>query len=276
MDRSTAMIQDRIAQLAELGTQSPLHAVRATEEIRRLTAQIQPSPISPATAIDPNIYPAAPVGPLAPDPGAWQDATVGIQVGVDPLRYQASGTRLQTRERVPMPFPLGVAPSQCPPVIDARNHPPSFAQIIQPQIAPNLWLTVPGIPALAPGEESPGERLEFDIGDGILIGMRGTALSQILQGEQLQYECNADRCRQALIGIKITINGQEQLIVDGQAESWAWYSDLFVEGVQWAPLARHVLTSDTLTVRFLNRALVDGPTIQPSLMFGYRRLPMPI
>lgn len=265
------MIQDRIAQLAELGTQSPLHAVRAAEEIRRLTQAATMAP-SPATAIDPNIYPAAPAGPLAPDPGAWRDATIGIQTGIDPLRHQATGTRLQTRERIA--HPMGVAPSQCPPVIDARNHPPSYAQIIQPQIAPNLWLTVPGIPALEPGQESPGERLEFDIGDGILIGMRGTAINQSTEG--VEFFCNADLCTQALIGIKITINGQEQLIVDGQSESWAWYSDLFVQGVQWAPLARHVLTSDTLTVRFLNRASDPGPTIQPSLMFGYRRLPMPI
>jgi hypothetical protein len=267
-------IQDRIAQLAELGTQSPLHAVRATEEIRRLTDAVTRAP-SPATAIDPNIYPAAPIqAPIMEDPGAWRNQVTEIQSGFDPLRYQATGTRLQTRERIPIPmqYPMGVAPSQVPPVIDARNHPPSFAQMIQPQMAPNLWLTVPGIPSLAPGQESPGERLEFDIGDGLLILMRGTALAQYDD----PYEVRADKAIDALIGVKITINGQEQLIVDGQAESWAWFSDLFTPDIPGAPLARHVLTSDTLTVRFLNRANGDGPTIQPSLQFSYRRLPMPV
>lgn len=269
------MTQRRIAELAELGTQSPLHAVRATEQIRRLTEAAQLSP-SPATAIDPNIYPAAPVGPMAPAPSPWQRATIGIQQDVDPTRYQATGTRLQTRERIPVSaYPAGVAPSQCPPVIDARNHPPSFAQTIQPAMAPNLWLTVPGIPPLAPGQESPGEKLSFDLGDGILLGMRGTALYAAVEQEET-WACRADKCIDALIGLKISINGQEQLIVDGQSESWAWFSDLFVPNIQWTPLFRHVLTSDSLTARFLNRAPVGGPTIQPSLMFGYRRLPMPI
>lgn len=266
------LIQDRIAQLAELGAQSPLHAVRATEEIRRLTDQMQMSP-RPATAIDPNIYPAAPIeAPMMHDPGAFRKAVIGVQTGIDPVRHQATGTRLQTREVIPMEHPMGVAATQVPPVIDARNHPPSYAQMIQPQMAPNLWLTVPGIPPLAPGQESPGERLEFDIGDGLLILMRGTALAEFDD----PYLARADKAIDALLGVKITINGQEQLIVDGQAESWAWFSDLFTPDSPGAPIARHVLTSDTLTCRFLNRANPDGPTIQPSLQFSYRRLPMPI
>jgi hypothetical protein len=168
-----------------------------------------------------------------------------------------------------------MAPTQYPPVMDARNHPPSYAQTIQPLMAPTLYLTVANVPSLAPGQESPGERLDFSLGDGILIGMRGTVLNQAVEGDPEIYTCNAGKCQDALIGLKLTINGQEQLIVDGESESWAWYSDLFTPSVQWTPIQRHVLSSDILQCRFLSRALPGGPTLTPSLMFAYRRLPMP-
>lgn len=256
------MVQQRIAQLAELGTQSPLHAVRATEEIRRLTAAGTSSP-SISTAVSRLAYPN-------PD-----DTTIAQHMDVMPSTFGAKQARVAAPPEGAIAQTPAFAPTQYPPVMDARNHPPSYAQTIQPLMAPTLYLTVSDIPQLAPGQESPGERLDFSLGDGILIGMRGTALVQEVD-EQETWSCRADKCVDALVGLKLTINGQEQLIVDGESESWAWFSDLFTPSVQWTPIQRHVLSSDILQCRFLNRAEVQGPNIQPSLMFAYRRLPMPV
>jgi hypothetical protein len=258
------MVRDRIAQLAELGTQSPLHAVRATEQIKRLMTAETASPM-PSTAISRLAYPNV------------DDTTIAQQMDVMPSAYGAYPSRVRApAEATPTVSPI-VAPTQYPPVMDARNHPPSYAQTIQPLMAPTLYLTVANIPSLEPGQESPGERLDFSLGDGILIGMRGTVLVQSYdeQGDP-QYTCSAGKCQDATVGLKLTINGQEQLIVDGESESWAWYSDLFTPSVQWTPIQRHVLSSDILQCRFLSRVVEGGPTVQPSLMFAYRRLPMPV
>lgn len=256
------LVHERIAQLAELGTQSPLHAVRAIETINRLA---QASPLAQNSAANAISRIAYAQGPM-----------VAQQMDVMPNAYGLMDARSPAAPPGMLDASRAVAPTQYPPVMDARNHPPSYAQTIQPMMAPTLYLTVANIPSLIPGQESPGERLDFSLGDGILIGMRGTVLSQDLGGEVVNYTCNAGKCQDALIGLKLTINGQEQLIVDGESESWAWYSDLFTPSVQWTPIQRRVVSSDILQCRFLSRAIVGGPTLTPSLMFAYRRLPMPI
>jgi hypothetical protein len=258
-------VQNRIAQLAELGTQSPLHAVRATEQIQRLMRQAPAAPPSPSTAVSRLAYPN------------YEDTAVAQHMDILPQHYGAKAARIKAPPEAAIQSTPVPAPTQYPPVLDARNHPPSYAQTIQPLMAPTLYLTVSDIPLLNPGEESPGERLDFSLGDGILIGMRGTAWSPSFQSLD-NIPNGTSKTIDAITGVKLTINGQEQLIVDGESESWAWFSDLFGgDAVQWTPIQRHVLSSDILQVRFLNRwPEGEGPQVQPSLMFAYRRLPMPV
>lgn len=253
------LVRDRIAQLSELGTQSPLHAMRAVEEIRRLSASPATTPSQETVA------------------SRMAQTTVAQHMDMMPSVAMARGAESRIR---PAPQPdvtdvPALMPTQYPPVIDARNHPPSYALTVQPMMAPTLYLVVPDIPQLDPQEESPGERLDFSLGDGILIGMRGTVLAQGIVNDE--YESSASKEMDALCGLELTLNGQEQLIVDGATQAYAWYSDLFGgDAVQWTPIMRHVLSSDVLHMRFFNRSILLGPTIQPSLMFAYRRLPMPI
>lgn len=258
------LVQQEISRLAELGTQSPLHAVRATERINRLllTTDAAPRPGISQT-IERQIEPLREVDPV-----------VQQHMDILPAGYQAKHARIPAPPQPSFPTREVLAPTQYPPVMDARNHPPSYAQTVQPLMSPTLYLTVPDIPVITPGLESPGERLDFSLGDGILIGMRGTVLVESADGAP-----STGKEFDALCGLKITINGQEQLIVDGETESWAWFSDLFGgAAVQWTPIQRHVLSSDIMQVRFLNRSVggADAPDIQPSLMFAYRRLPMPV
>ncbi len=140
-------------------------------------------------------------------------------------------------------------------------HPVVPTNAVQPLQAPTRYLTVPGIPQLAPGATSPGSRLEFSGGAGWVIGWNATAAD--LAGGA------ADRFQQFLAGVRITINGEEELGTNGQGGAFIRFADLFKENVQWSPIMRYMLATDVVLLQIQNFSA--AVTLDTSVTFAFIR-----
>jgi hypothetical protein len=148
-----------------------------------------------------------------------------------------------------------------------RDRPPAVGDYIQPLLAPSRYLVVPAVPVVPASGTSPGERLEFTSGGGILIGFRGTVVDFTVG------VFAAGRLEQASIGVQMTVNGDVNLITNGVAEDFALFSDLFGDAVQWSPILRKMEVNDIINFLFRNnQPLVGGNPLQPSLTFAFWRL----
>ena len=74
---------------------------------------------------------------------------------------------------------------------------------------------------------------------------------------------------QASTGVRCTINGEEELITNGQAGAFSIFSNAFKPNVQWAPLLRWMVATDVLIIQIQNFSLTTR--IQPSIEFGFIR-----
>lgn len=242
--------------VVEQGMSSPTHAVQAVEYLAR-RGNLSRYAVAEATGArpqPPELYQKQGPRPLA----------------ADASQPHARAPMIQPQEMV-AELPQIVAPTQWPPVVDARNHPPAYAQTVQPMLSPDLWLVVPNIPVVTAGNQSGALQFDFSLGNGIIIGIRGSA-----QIADLDPPNNAPVGLTNQIQLRLSINGSEFLMSNGGGADWVSFSDLFGgDAVQWTPVNRRVLSSDKLQVEFnnLNQNAVD---IQPTLVLAYRRLPMPV
>jgi len=149
-------------------------------------------------------------------------------------------------------------------------HPPLAGDYCQPMLAPSRILVVQDIPAVAPQQTTPGERLEFSSGGGWVIGWRGTVADLTVGAFRV------DALTQWSIGVRASVNaGDEQLITNGETFDFVRYSDLFpVASFNYAPLLRRMDVKDTLFFNFRNFQPVaqdGGHTLYPTLSFQFWR-----
>lgn len=149
-----------------------------------------------------------------------------------------------------------------------ENHAPLEGNFIQPIIAPDCYLVVPNIPAVAADTESQPRVLEFKSGPGLIIGMRGTVLDQTVGAEA------AGRLEMASIGVQATWNqGRYNIITNGEDPDFIRYSDLFADGVQWTPFLRFARSCDAITFKWQNVRNVGGPDLEPTLSLAFMLMP---
>jgi hypothetical protein len=122
-------------------------------------------------------------------------------------------------------------------------------------------MVVPGIPVLAAGAVSPGERLDFGGGGGWLIGWRGRAFDTVAN--------TATDFEMAVTEFTAFFNSGEQLLTNGQGVAFGSFANMFADSVQWSPLLRYVRPTDVLNFNFRN--VSAAATVQPSLMLAFVR-----
>ena len=170
----------------------------------------------------------------------------------------------------PAAMPLS-ARSQMRPRASDLEHSPALVPTVQPTLAPSRWIELTGIPLLHPQDEWDSGRIQFQFSPGFLIGWRGEVLRLTYdQGGNFNgYTASGVELR--LLGVKLSFNGGEPLITDGQNETWGWYSDLFGWAGMEAPMLRRVEQSDTLNVSFYNSspAALTKWDLLPSLRFAF-------
>lgn len=170
-------------------------------------------------------------------------------------------------------LPSGAVPartdSQCPPWIDNLNHPAGVASVLQPELAPDQYLTVRDVSAVAAGDESVVYRMEFNGMAGMLIGVRGS----VVYLDTDQDTCEWLPCYDRVMELQLSLNGKENLITDGEAPSWIRFADLFADPQEWAALARRIDTTDVIRCRFRNQLSDGGVSLIPSLVFKFRCVP---
>lgn len=146
-------------------------------------------------------------------------------------------------------------------------HPPLAGDYCQPMLAPSRILVVEDIPAVEPQQTTPGERLEFSAGGGWIIGWRGSAIDYTTGAFRV------DALTQASIGVRLTFNGEEEIITNGQSLDFVRYSDVFPATMNYAPMLRRVDVKDILITQCRNYqpAAPLGHTLNPTLAFQFWR-----
>jgi hypothetical protein len=168
-------------------------------------------------------------------------------------------------------FPRTNVPGNVTPV--GPLHPPMPGYYLQCQIPPDKILTVPDVPLVQPGTISEIARLNLSAQAGckrgILIGVHGTVRDDTAGVE------DAGAYEYASMGVEISFNGDENIITDGEAISFAPYSDMFSPGDRLAfPIYRPVSDNDRLVFRWQNfQPAATGNALQPSLTFLFIKLP---
>lgn len=185
-------------------------------------------------------------------------------------RIEAEITRLRTGYRPPTGEEVRRErqPTQTPRAVSEVDHPAGRSLVIQPRMAPDLLLVPHGLEAIAAGAEDGGTVLDFSLGEGYLIGMRGSVAYVDAAGNVTH-----DMGYYFAMEVQIAINGREHLISFGQqGAAWAKYSDLFSPTAQWwTPIMRHLTTSDVLHINHRNVAAA-GDDLTPSIIFSYRSM----
>lgn len=149
-----------------------------------------------------------------------------------------------------------------------ESHAPLPGGFVQPIFAPDCYLVVANIPAVAPGGAASTPRvLEFKSGPGLIIGMRGTVLDNTPGAEA------AGRLEMASIGVQATWNnGRTNIITNGENPDYIRYSDLFADGVQWTPFLRFARSCDAITFTWQN-VRTAGPDLEPTLSLAFMLMP---
>jgi hypothetical protein len=134
-------------------------------------------------------------------------------------------------------------------------------------LAPSRILVVGDIPEVEPQQPSPGERLEFSAGGGWLIGWRGSAI------DYTEGAFRVDELTAASLGVRLTFNGEEEIITNGQSMDFVRFSDVFPPTMNYAPILRRVDVKDILICQFFNfqPAAPAGHNLQPTLAFQFWR-----
>lgn len=158
--------------------------------------------------------------------------------------------------------------------VDASNYlPPPRGKIIQPTLAPDMWVVGPERPVVAPSEEAAPIIMKMNFAEPTawLIGVRATAVNLV------PGSFAAGDFEQATAGIKIQINGARyNLTTNTDEDDFIVLSDLVTDGVQWSPMMRRVVSSDVLSVTFRNfQPVGTGQDLTCSVAFGVRQRPFP-
>ena len=180
---------------------------------------------------------------------------------------------LRTGGQVGPPLTAPARPPQMPTsMVDPNQlHPPVFANYVTPSMPGSRILTVPGIAPVPPFSTSLQARLDFTASggcdNGMIIGVKGCVRDDTPGVE------SAGNYEYASIAVQMTFNDNENIVTDGESQSFVPYCDLFSpDDSSWLPFYRLVSSTDIMTFRFQNlQPLATGNTLQPSLTFLFRR-----
>lgn len=169
------------------------------------------------------------------------------------------------RARALLPQLAVVQDPRSRPPFSRYDNVPDGGMFVQPLIAPDLWLVVPNIPAVAAAQDSPGEELRLTaFGKGCkLIGWRGTVI------DTTAGSFASGPLEQASIGVRCVLNGEQNKITNGEAADFAKFSDLFADATQWSPMLLDLEATDVLSFNFRNfQPAAGGHSLTPSLLFA--------
>lgn len=150
-------------------------------------------------------------------------------------------------------------------ILAERNrNPPLAGEFNQPQIAPDRFFVLPVREIVAPQTTTEGTQFRFNSKPGMIIGMRGTVVDFTVGAFA------ADKLEQASIGVRITINDNDNLTTNTNAADFVPFADLFVDGETVCPLYRRMAYDDVLVIEFRNfQPLIGGHNLTASLTLHY-------
>lgn len=146
----------------------------------------------------------------------------------------------------------------------ADGHPLAAGGVVKTLLPPTAYLVVPNIPTVAATLTSQPVVFEFRE-PGLIIDIRGTIRDDTAGDEA------AGLLEAASVGVQIAFRqGKHHIVRSDTDEAFVLYSDLMVaDGGRWSPLIRYVDSCDNVTLRWQNTRLAGGPTLRPSLTFGF-------
>lgn len=126
---------------------------------------------------------------------------------------------------------------------------------------------------VVPPQQTRTRTIVFSQGGGLICGIMGSLITDtdetLAAGDM------------ALCSVQLSINGGENIVVDGRQASFVSYAQLFSAGAAqlsagwrdpWVPIRRLVASRDFLQVTWRNNAPLGGPDILPKLTLAFGRL----
>ena len=137
------------------------------------------------------------------------------------------------------------------------NHPPLGGRLVESAEAPSRLLVVPFVSVAA---ASTGNAISVDFsgpGFGLLIGMMGSAWAT---ATGLNHPMQS-------LALRMNINGDEELVTDGQVQQFANFATLFQGNALYLPIRRRLTSTDRMNFYVQNHDVDTAVTPVLTLFF---------